>query len=404
VPEPPTYQRIFKYVCYTLAGVIGLGTLLDSLSNAITLIVPYVTYLGTPLLIFFWLLAEYVLRKFPLRWVAKGGRGVRLQRLGALPRCAILGAVLLLWVPRTVDKDQKSYTDQAANPVLSLPQSTPQISEPQLTRDTFRSEAPSVDDSQKFVRQHYYDFYNREPDTPSIQFWISEIERCGADAQCRAAKRVNISAAFFLSIEFQETGYLVYRVYKVAYGNTTSPGVPGTVPVVRFQELLPDTQRIGQGVMVGQGMWEQRLKANKTAYMAEFVQRPRFLAAFPLSMTPAQFVDRLNQNAGSVLTRSERDQLVAQLKSSADVTAERASVLRSVAENKALQSNEFNRAFVLMLYYGYLRRNPDDPPDPDFHGWRVWLDRLNQFKGDFTKAGMVNAFINSTEYRLRLAH
>jgi hypothetical protein len=291
----------------------------------------------------------------------------------------------LLWVPRAVDRDQKSHTDQAANPVLSLPQSTPQISE------------------QKFVQQHYYDFYNREPVTQGIQFWTSEIERCGADAQCRTAKRVNISAAFFLSIEFQETGYLVYRVYKVAYGDTTSPRVPGTVPVVRFQELLPDTWRIGQDVMFGQGNWEQRLEANKTAYTVEFVQQPRFLVEFPLSMTPAEFVDRLNQNTGSVLTRSERDQLVAQLKSSADVTAERAGVLRSVAENQALRRNEFTRAFVLMLYHGYLRRNPDDPPDADFHSWRVWLDRLNQFKGDFTKAGIINAFINSTEYRRRLA-
>lgn len=165
----------------------------------------------------------------------------------------------------------------------------------------------------------------------------------------------------------------------------------------------PVARRIGQGVIVGQGTWEQQLKANKTAYIAEFVRRPRFLAAFPHSMTPAQFVDRLNRNAGSVLTRPERDQLVAQLTSSADVTAGRVGVLRSVAENQTLHRKEFNRAFALMLYYGYLRRNPDDPPDPDFHGWKVWLDKLNQFGGNFVKAEVVKAFINSNEYRRRLA-
>lgn len=270
--------------------------------------------------------------------------------------------------------------------------------------DNTRQSTKLVGDTPDFVQQHYYDFLSREPNAAGVQFWTSEIEGCGADAKCREAKRVNVSAAFFLSIEFQETGYLVYRVYKVAYGDATSRGVPGTVPVVRFQEFLPDTRRIGQGVMVGQGTWEQQLKANKTAYMAEFVQRPRFLAAFPLSMTPAQFVDRLNRNAGSILTRPERDQLVAQLTSSVDMTAGRVGVLRSVAENQTLHRNEFNRAFALMLYYGYLRRNPDDPPDPDFHGWKVWLDKLNQFDGNFLKAEVIKAFINSNEYRRRLAH
>jgi hypothetical protein len=270
--------------------------------------------------------------------------------------------------------------------------------------DNTRGSTTSFGDSSDFVRQHHYDFLNREPDASSMQFWTNNIESCGADAQCREVKRVNTSAAFFLSIEFQETGYLVYRVYKVAYGDATSPRVPGTVPVVRFQEFLPDARRIGQGVTVGKGAWEQQLKANKNAYMAEFVQRPRFLAAFPLSMTPAQFVDRLNQNAGYILTRPERDQLVAQLTSGGDVIAGRAGVLRSVAENNALHRNEFSRAFVLMLYFGYLRRNPDDPPDTDFHSWRVWLDKLNQFNGDFTKAGMIEAFINSNEYRRRYSH
>jgi len=32
-------------------------------------------------------------------------------------------------------------------------------------------------------------------------------------------KRINVSAAFYLSIEFQETGYLVERIYKTAFGD-----------------------------------------------------------------------------------------------------------------------------------------------------------------------------------------
>ncbi|MFL6254517.1 MAG: hypothetical protein ACJ74T_05820 [Pyrinomonadaceae bacterium] len=72
-----------------------------------------------------------------------------------------------------------------------------------------------------------------------------------------------------------------------------------------------------------------------------------------------------------------------------------------MAEHPQLRRKEFNRAFVLMQYYGYLRRNPDDPQDTDFRGWKFWLDKLNQFGGNYVGAEMVKAFINSDEYRRR---
>jgi hypothetical protein len=258
-----------------------------------------------------------------------------------------------------------------------------------------------IDDPRWFVRQQYLDFLNREPDASGLQFWTNEVESCGANAQCREAKRINVSAAFFLSIEFQNTGYLVYRFYKTAYGDAVSPNVPGAVPIIRRSEFLPDTQRIGRGVVVLAPGWEQLLEANKQAFALEFVQRQRFLTAYPLTMTPAEFVDKLNQNAGAVISQSEREGLVAELSASTDIAAGRASVLRKVAESQTLQRNEFNRAFVLMQYYGYLRRNPDDPQDADFRGWKFWLDKLNSFGGNFVQAEMVKAFLESIEYRQR---
>ena len=219
---------------------------------------------------------------------------------------------------------------------------------------------PASFNSQFFVRQHYVDFLNREPDAGGLNFWSNEIESCGTNQQCRADKRINVSAAFFLSIEFQETGYLVQRIYKVAYGDTTSPNVTGTVPIIRLAEFLPDTQRIGRGVVVGQGNWPTLLDNNKNAFALEFVLRQRFLTAFPLTMTPAQFVDKLNQNAGSVLSPAGRAQLIGELTADGTSTG-RASVLRKVAENEALRRNESNRAFVLMQYFGYMRRNAKRP-------------------------------------------
>jgi hypothetical protein len=49
----------------------------------------------------------------------------------------------------------------------------------------------------------------------------------------------------------------------------------------------------------------------------------------------------------------------------------------------------------------YLRRNPDDPQDTDFRGWKFWLDKLDQFNGNFVQAEMVKAFLVSSEYRQR---
>jgi hypothetical protein len=105
-----------------------------------------------------------------------------------------------------------------------------------------------IDQAGAFVRQQYVDFLNREPDSAGLAFWSNEITSCGNEQTCIDGKRVNVSAAFFLSIEFQETGYLVYRSYKAAYGNLAGAPVPLTL-----SEFLPDTQQMGKGVIVGVG-------------------------------------------------------------------------------------------------------------------------------------------------------
>jgi hypothetical protein len=257
-----------------------------------------------------------------------------------------------------------------------------------------------IDEAQFFVRQHYLDFLNREPDPSGLSFWTNEINLCGTDAGCIEAKRINVSGAFFVSIEFQETGYLVYCIYKSSYGNLAGAPVP-----IRFNEFLPDTQQIGQGVLVNQAGWETVLENNKQAFTSEFVQRSRFASVYQTSLTPAQFVDALFANAGVTPSATDRTTAINEFSSamdSADVAA-RARALRRVAENSTLTQQEFNRAFVLIQYFGYLRRNPNDPPEPtlDFQGYNFWLSKLNQFNGNFADAEMVKAFITSTEYRQR---
>ena len=150
--------------------------------------------------------------------------------------------------------------------------------------------------------------------------------------------------------------------------------------------------------MVNQGDWRGLLEQNKRDYFDEFVRGEFFNLVYPESVTPEQLVASLDANAGGVLTAEERAALAAAL---AAGTKTCAAVLRAVAENAELGRRETSRAFILMQYFGYLRRNPDDAPDANFDGYNFWLGKLNEFGGNYINAEMVKAFINSDEYRKR---
>jgi hypothetical protein len=279
------------------------------------------------------------------------------------------------------------------------------------------SNAPAgnpIDDPDFFVKQQYLDFLNRTADASGLAFWKNEITSCGNNQTCIENKRVNVSAAFFLSIEFQQTGYLVERLYKTAFGdadgNSTFPTAHTLkVPIVKFGEFLPDTQNIGAGVVVGQNGWEAVLERNKVAFCDQFVTRKAFTDAHPTTQTPPQFVTDLNNKAGNPLSAGELATLIAEHTAfPAPGSKSRAQVLRQIAEHQNLVNAEFNKAFVLMQFFGYLRRNPNDAPDTDHTGYDFWLTKLNSFTqaGDdvlvrVQKADMVKAFIVSAEYRKR---
>ena len=94
--------------------------------------------------------------------------------------------------------------------------------------------APTVDplnDPSVFVSQNYEDFLGRAPDDQGFGFWTRNITVCGTDAACVERKRIDTSAAFFLSIEFQQTGFMVYRLYRASYGR-----------MPRREEFLPDAR------------------------------------------------------------------------------------------------------------------------------------------------------------------
>jgi hypothetical protein len=257
----------------------------------------------------------------------------------------------------------------------------------------------TINDSDFFVNQQYVDFLSRFPDQSGFDFWVNQIASCAGNQACIDGQRDNTSGAFFLSIEFQETGYLAERMYKVAYGDATGNSTLGgnhtlSVPIIRRSEFLPDQLQLSNGVVIGQPGDQAKLEANKVAYANDFVARSRFTAIYG-SMTNQQFVDALNVNSGNALSASQVSAFVGGL-NNASLT--RAQVVRQTAEDSDLVSAEKNKAFVLMQYLGYLRRDPNSGQDTDYTGYEFWLQKLNQHGGDFHAAQMVRSFIVSGEY------
>ena len=261
-----------------------------------------------------------------------------------------------------------------------------------------------IDDPQTFVRQHYVDFLNREPDEPGLDFWTDNITKCNDPArrppgqtieQCLDKQRVTTSAAFFLSPEFQYTGGYIYRIYRAALGRAPT-----------FAEFMADMQPISQGIVANNQLQASVINQNRSSYASQFLQRPAFKAIYD-NLNNGQDIDRLFQNTGVTPTEQEKSELLSLLNANPNNLA---TVLFKVADGtniisegnvqftttygKAHFDKVFNQAFVTMEYFGYLRRTPDEA------GYNFWLDKLN-FYGNYLDAEMVRSFIVSPEYRAR---
>jgi hypothetical protein len=238
----------------------------------------------------------------------------------------------------------------------------------------------AIDTPEYFVRQHYLDFLGREPDESGFNFWTDQILSCGPDAACVERRTINVSAAYFLSIEFQQTGRLVDGLYRVSYGRA---------PI--FAEFMPDTITVARGVVVGRADWAQILEANKRAFVAAWVLRADYQSVYG-QLSNLGYVNTLISHTGIMFDQSEHDALVSGLNNGSSTRAE---VLKQIAENDRYMTAKRNASFVMMEYFGYLRRDPDEP------GYTFWLNKLNEFDGNFERAEMVKAFLVSAEYRQR---
>jgi hypothetical protein len=254
------------------------------------------------------------------------------------------------------------------------------------SNDTQTATSNPIDDQAFFIRQQYIDFLGRVPDAGGFQFWMDRMNgNCPAGQIC---DRVDTSQRFFQSDEFQERGFYVYRLYDAILGR-----------LPRYAEFVPDVARLNGFQTVA----EQR--ASKDAYLLDFVNRQEFKNIYSQYLTPDSsravdptgFVNALCARAG--VTPASRQTLINNLQSGARDPAHTLEDFILTPEISAIGSRFYDRGFITMQYFGYLRR------DPEQAGFDFWVSQLigtnAPHRGDYRF--MVRGFLQSDEYRFRFA-
>jgi hypothetical protein len=169
----------------------------------------------------------------------------------------------------------------------------------------------------------------------------------------------------------------LYRIYVAS---------SGAMP--RYKEYLRDLETIGRGVVLGSENQDQQFEDNINRWLADWTTREAFTKAFG-DLDNAQYEDRLVANAGISIDPAQR---VAMVEGLSNAQETRSTVLLKIAQDPGFTEKEKYRSLVLLHYFGYLRRNPDDPPDRDLTGFNFWLRSADP-------AGLAVAFKESPEYQ-----
>jgi hypothetical protein len=250
-----------------------------------------------------------------------------------------------------------------------------------------------LDTPEYFVRQQYLDVLGREPDQSGFEYWSNQINQCLSEppavaggstaSECVQSQRTGVASAFFIEQEFWQSGAFIYNLYEGALGRR---------PL--YAEYSADRLNVVGGPL---------LEAQQQAFAAAFVTRAEFVSQYEGKTTAESFVDALLANvqqASGVDLSSQRDSLIDRYHAGTSQAESRTLVLREVTEGTAVRDANYNGAFVLVEYFGYLHRNPEQA------GYDFWLQVLNESGGNGAPAnyrGMVCSFITSAEYQRRFS-
>jgi hypothetical protein len=228
------------------------------------------------------------------------------------------------------------------------------------------------DDHRNYVRQHYHDFLNREPDQAGLDYWSRKLDDCGQDVPCLDHERTGVSAAFYISQEFQATGFFIVKLEKASFARRPE-----------YQSFMGEVQEISRNT-IANGVETSRQK-----FADDWTNRPEFHAEYD-RLSNDDYVDGLYRNAEVSPDPATRQRQIDDLNSN---RRRRGEILREVVENKEFNDRHYNAGFVLMQYFGYLRRGPDEA------GYQFWVEKLNESRDNYQ--GMVRAFVTAAEYRGR---
>src|SRR6185312_7915757 len=213
--------------------------------------------------------------------------------------------------------------------------------------------ANAIDSNAYFVRQQYLDFLGREPEPDGLAFWTGKLNTCNGDAACLRNARIDVSAAFFKSQEFYDTGSFVYRLYRGALGRR-----------LNYTEFAADRAQVVGG---------PNLELSKRAFAAAFVARSEFAQRYAADTSADSFVDALLQTMRQetgVDLNSQRSSLIAHYQEGGSMNNSRALVVRDLIDQEAFAQAVYNASFVEMEYMGYLRRRGEQS------GYDFWVGVL----------------------------
>ena len=242
----------------------------------------------------------------------------------------------------------------------------------EIDDDDVEGEENPNDDHKNYVRQHYHDFLNREPDQSGLDYWSGKLDDCGQDMPCLDHERTLISAAFYISNEFQDTGNFVVKLEKASFARRPE-----------YQRFMGQVQEISRNA-INRGVETSRQK-----FADDWTDRPEFHAEYD-RLSNDDYVDELYRNAETRPDPATRQRQIDDLNNN---RRRRGEILREAVENKEFNDRQYNAGFVLMQYFGYLRRNPDEA------GYQFWVQKLNESRDNYQS--MVKAFVISREYRDR---
>ncbi|HEV7858810.1 MAG TPA: DUF4214 domain-containing protein [Pyrinomonadaceae bacterium] len=177
--------------------------------------------------------------------------------------------------------------------------------------------------------------------------------------------------------QFRETGFFIYRLFKASYGR-----------MPKYAEFMPDAHAIREELDREARGGTPQLEKNEREFTENWTNRAEFKKVFD-GRSNEEYVSMLFNNMGVTPDALESERLVRELNSGVET---RAGVLRQAAQNEAFTLREFNSAFVLMHYFAYLKRDPEED------GHKFWLSVINSG----VEPGDIHIeFISSPESRLK---